>query len=74
MEMVTSAKLDVKKFQACYDRKEPLPQIKADKAEADSLGVNSIPQFFINGRPLYGAQPFTVFQKIIEAELKKTQH
>jgi len=34
-----------------------------------SLGVRGTPAFLLNGQPLVGAQPFEVFQQIIEAEV-----
>ena len=48
-------------------------QLAADAAEVKRLGVNATPSFFINGRPLTGAQPFESFQKIIEEELQKAR-
>ena len=37
------------------------------------LGLRGTPAFFINGRPLIGAQPFEVFRLVIEEELKETK-
>jgi protein-disulfide isomerase len=33
------------------------------------LGVRSTPTFFINGIAVVGAQPFEIFQQLIEKEL-----
>jgi len=35
------------------------------------VGMNGTPVFFINGRVLAGAHPFSTFQKVIEEELRK---
>ena len=44
-------------------------QIKADQAEAQRVGANGTPTFFINGRVLAGAQPLDKFTQIIDEEL-----
>jgi protein-disulfide isomerase len=38
---------------------------------AGSLGVTGTPSFFINGRFLSGAQPFSSFKKVIDEEISK---
>ncbi len=43
--------------------------IDSDKSEAESLGLNGTPAFFINGRFLSGAVPFEQFAKLIDTEL-----
>jgi protein-disulfide isomerase len=51
------------------------PKIKEEIAEqqklASSVGASGTPTFFINGRQIVGAQPFSDFQKIIDEEIKK---
>ena len=47
--------------------------IDADSAAAAKLGVTGTPAFFVNGRYLSGAQPFTSFKRLIDEELKKKQ-
>ena len=39
-------------------------QIQRDQAEASKFGARGTPAFFINGRPLSGAQPYDNFAKI----------
>ena len=36
---------------------------------AAEAGVNATPAFFVNGRPLIGAQPFEAFKRLIDEEL-----
>ena len=43
--------------------------IEADSAEGTKFGARGTPAFFINGRPLSGAQPFDAFKKVIDEEL-----
>ena len=42
-----------------------------DLAMAQRLGVNGTPMFFINGRPLSGAQPLVEFTTVIDEELAR---
>ena len=47
-------------------------QVVADTvAEANALGINATPTFFINGRKLSGAQPLEVFAGMIDSELAR---
>lgn len=61
--------LDVPKFQDCLDNKKAMDAVKADEAEAATLGVNSTPTFFVNGRRLAGAQGTDGFKALIEQGL-----
>ena len=40
---------------------------------ARELGITGTPTFFINGRPLVGAQPLQAFVTIVEVELSAQQ-
>jgi len=44
-------------FERCLDERRFASSVEADVAQARALGVRSTPTFFINGRPLVGAQP-----------------
>lgn len=68
-EIATSGGIDVAKFQECFDGKKSLDAVKADESEATSLGVNSTPTFFINGRKLSGAQSYENFKQLLDQEL-----
>ncbi len=63
--------LNMIRFGRCLDAKRYQPLIKADSQNAVREGVNAVPTFFINGRPVIGAQPFDEFKRIIEEELAK---
>lgn len=62
-------KLDTAKFDACLDSGKYAPEIAKDVAEGTRVGVSGTPAFFINGRLVSGAQPFTAFQEVIEDAL-----
>jgi protein-disulfide isomerase len=57
------------KVKEALDNNKYTAQIKADQDEAAKFGARGTPSFFINGRPLSGAQPFDAFKKVIDEEL-----
>lgn len=61
--------LDKKAFSQCLDSGKFANQVNADIAEGTRFGVNSTPIFFVNGRLVRGAKPYTEFEKIIKEEL-----
>ncbi|HXU68116.1 MAG TPA: thioredoxin domain-containing protein [Polyangia bacterium] len=63
------AGLDDSDIKDALDNKKYDPQIDADSAEGTKFGARGTPSFFINGRPLSGAQPFDSFKKVIDEEL-----
>ena len=64
-------KLDVEKFKGDLSSKVVKKRIEDDLSMAGSLGVTGTPSFFINGRFLSGAQPFSSFKKVIDEEISK---
>ena len=62
--------LDMDAFSTCMDEQSYLTAIADDYREAQSLGIRGTPAFFINGRPVSGAQPFQVFAEVINEELQ----
>ncbi len=61
------------KFAACFDRAGHIEAIQRDLTYAEQLDVHGTPAFFINGRPLSGAQPPGEFEAIVDDELSRTQ-
>ena len=57
------------KFDACFASTKYDGQIKADQAAGEKVGVDGTPAFFIDGRPLTGAQPAPKFEELINDEL-----
>jgi len=62
-------KLDTAKFDTCLDSGKYADEIAKDMAEGSRVGVSGTPAFFINGRLLSGAQPFSAFQEAIDDAL-----
>lgn len=53
-------------FAACITTGRYREEVTHDLQEAIKLGMTSTPTFFINGRPLVGAQPVAAFQALID--------
>ncbi len=49
------------------------PRVDADLRMAAELGVNGTPAFFVNGTSLSGAQPFPIFDALVERERVKAE-
>jgi protein-disulfide isomerase len=58
-------------FNQCLDSGKHLKKVEGETAIAAFLGARGTPAFFLNGQLLVGAQPFEVFESLIEGELKK---
>ncbi|MBT3814291.1 DsbA family protein [Candidatus Woesearchaeota archaeon] len=63
--------LDGGKFDKMLDSGEMAKEVQDDFIAGQQLGVSGTPAFFINGNLVSGAQPFSVFEQVIEAELSK---
>lgn len=63
--------LEMNSFTVCLEEGEYRDFVRADMDYAMSIGVQSTPTFYINGRVVVGAQPIEVFRQVIDAELEK---
>ncbi len=63
--------LDVAKFKTDLASEELTKQVEEDSAQAQKLGVNGTPGFFVNGVLVSGAQPLPAFKAIIDRWLKQ---
>ena len=63
--------LDKEPFSQCLASGKYKDEINKDLQDAQSAGVTGTPTYFINGQKVVGAQSFSAFQSIIEAELLK---
>ncbi|HET9334328.1 MAG TPA: DsbA family protein, partial [Gemmatimonadota bacterium] len=63
------AGLDLGAFGTCLSGGVHRAAVQRDVDEAGRLGISGTPGFFVNGRPLTGAQPLEVFVRVIEEEL-----
>ncbi len=61
--------LDTERFSACIEDHRYQAEVEADARDAAAWGVNGTPTFFINGIRLVGAQPYSEFARVIDAEL-----
>jgi protein-disulfide isomerase len=63
--------LDAAAFNACLDTSKHGERVRDGVAQGTTLGVNSTPTMYINGRLLSGAQPYEVIAAVIDEELVK---
>ncbi len=54
---------------SCLDSQKYLDEVRKDLSDAQSAGGRGTPYFVINGKPLSGAQPYSAFKQVIDAEL-----
>lgn len=76
VEFAELAGLEMGKFTTCFDTQRYQSEVEATLREAQSLGVNSTPTFFVNGVKVEGAVPFVRdgggqgFKDILDAALQ----
>lgn len=58
-------------FDSCLDSDKFASAVQKDFNEGTEDGVQGTPAFFINGKLISGAQPFSAFKQAIDAELAK---
>ena len=63
--------LNMGQLNQCLESGKYRTEVNNDLAAGTAAGVSGTPSFFINGKLLVGAQPFSAFQEIIEEELEK---
>jgi protein-disulfide isomerase len=63
--------LDVPAFERCLASGKHAAGVQKDLDEGIRLGVSGTPGFFVNGRPLSGAQPVERFVRVIDDELRR---
>ena len=64
------AKLDVGKFNDCYLNGKYANQVQNDMKDGDELKVEATPTFYINGLPIVGSLPYSIFKRYIDHELQ----
>jgi protein-disulfide isomerase len=57
-------------FKRCLTTEKYRKKIEGETAVAASLGARGTPTFFVNEQLMVGAQPFDVFQSVLDEELK----
>lgn len=72
-EYAVELKLDSAKFNDCLDQGKYSAEVDKDAADGAKAGVNGTPSFFINGTPLFGAQPIEKFREVVDKALEKAK-
>lgn len=65
--------LDMKRFDRALDSHHYAAAVRADIIAANLLGVDGTPAFFVNGTPISGAKPMSVFVQAIDAKLAEAK-
>ncbi len=68
-ELAAGIGVDREELEACYESGKYDSRLVSDGNEGRAAGVSGTPTFFINGKVVSGAQSFSVFKQMIEAEL-----
>lgn len=63
-------KLDVSKFNACFQSNKYLSKVQSDLAEGANAGVEGTPTTYVNGEAISGAIPFENFDAFLQQQIK----
>ena len=66
-----SFEIDMKEYESCINDPAQKAEVEKDFADGASAGVSGTPSFFINGKLIVGAQPYSVIKAEIEAALNE---
>ncbi len=69
VSLATTLGLDASEFSECLATEKHADEVNADFTDGTALGVTGTPAFFVNGKAISGAQPFSVFEAEIEGIL-----
>ena len=67
---VKGKEIDALQLSRCLDKRETEEEVNKSIAEARTLGINSTPTLFVNGRRLTGATPWPNLKQIIDDEIE----
>jgi protein-disulfide isomerase len=65
--------LDARRFHKALELHSHAAAVETDLALARRVGASAAPVFFLNGRPLQGALPVTVFRALLDDELTRVE-
>ena len=68
-EFARTLKMDGAAFDKCMDTDAKAAIVKASLAEAQTMGVQGTPSFFVNGRAITGVATYERLKEVIEEEL-----
>ena len=63
--------LDVEAYTQCIDEARYADEVSVDRLDGMLEGVQGTPGFFVNGQLISGAQPYQIFERIIQKELRQ---
>jgi protein-disulfide isomerase len=66
--------LDMDRFSECLESGKYTNQINQEALSVQSMGVKGTPAFLINGVFISGAQPYEVFQQVIDEQLASLEN
>lgn len=69
IEYAVDAGADEEAFTECLTSGQKMPEVLLDVQDAQRQGVSSTPSFVINGLVIAGAQPYSVFESLIDQQL-----
>jgi len=61
--------LDTAAFEKCLENSDKAEVVRKDGSEAQSLGIQGTPTFFVNGRYITGAASYEQLRAVVEEEL-----
>lgn len=73
VELAADVGLDITAFSECLASARYTARVNQESASVQALGVRGTPAFLINGVFVTGAQPFEVFQRILDEQLSRAQ-
>ena len=71
LQTAENFELDIEEYTACLDEGRYIDEVEIDGFDGQINGVRGTPGFFINGQILSGAQPYSIFERMIQRELDK---
>ena len=71
MQLPKNLMLDIDAYTACLDENRYGEEVEFDILDGQLEGVRGTPGFFINGQFISGAQPYQLFERIIQRELNQ---
>jgi protein-disulfide isomerase len=71
LKLAEELKMNTSDFKNCLDSKKYDQKIQNDYNLGSGIGVNGTPTFFVNGKQIVGAQPYSAFKSAIDQELNK---
>ncbi len=71
IETAEKYELDIAQYTECLDEERYIDEVDIDGLDGQLAGVRGTPGFFINGQILSGAQPYSIFERMVQRELDK---